>query len=66
VEAIIPASKKSAVESKTLYLAGEENLSTVIETFVTAQSTLSEYLSLVTMYQNIVDVINFRFGEENE
>lgn len=65
-ETIIPASKKSAVESKTLYLAGEENLSAVIETFVTAQSTLSEYLSLVTMYQNIVDVIKFRFGEENE
>lgn len=66
VEVIIPASKKSAVESRTLYLAGEENLSVMIETFVTAQSTLSEYLALVTVYQNIVDVINFRFGDNNE
>jgi hypothetical protein len=66
VDVIIPASKKSAVESKTLYLAGEESLSAMIEAFATAQSTLSEYFSLVTLYQNAVDEMNFRYGENNE
>jgi len=65
-EVVIPAAKTGADEAKTLYLAGEESLSAMIEAFDALQEILLKEVELELLYQNNGDVMNFRYGENNE